>query len=125
MNAHAQALAAYGAPTNAQKTPRAIEYDLFAKVTARLRAAIAGGKMAFPALAAALTDNRRLWTELALDLASDGNALPTPLRAQLLGLAQFSLSHTEAVLRGEDEAEVLVDINLAIMRGLKGQEGLS
>lgn len=125
MNAHAQALAAYGAPTNAHKTPRGIEYDLFAQITARLRAAISGGKTAFPALAAALTDNRRLWTELALDLASDDNALPIALRAQLLGLAQFSLSHTDAVLRGEDQAEagVLVDVNLAIMRGLQGQEG--
>jgi flagellar protein FlaF len=123
MNAHALALAAYGKPTNAHKTPRAIEYDLFAQITSRLRTAIAGGKLAFPALAAALTENRRLWTELALDLASDDNALPTALRAQLLGLAQFSLSHTESVLRGKDDAEVLVEINLAIMRGLKGQGG--
>ena len=71
MNAHAQALAAYGTPNIAQKPPRAVEYDALAQVTARLRAAIAGGPTAFPALADALDANRRLWTEFTFDLASD------------------------------------------------------
>lgn len=125
MNAHAQALAAYGTPNSSHKPPRAIEYDLFAQITAGLRTAIGGGANAFPALAEALTANRRLWTELALDLASDGNGLPANLRGQLLGLAQFTLTHTEAVLRGDDDAEALVDLNIAVMRGLKGQGGVS
>jgi len=125
MNAHAQALAAYGTPNIAQKPPRAVEYDLLARITARIRAAISAGPTAFPALAEALTENRRLWTEFALDLASDDNLLPADLRAQLLGLAQFTLSQTEAVLKGTDGAEALVEINVAIMRGLNGESGLT
>ena len=121
MNAHTQAVAAYGIPSHAHKPPRAIEYDIFAKTTARLRAANAAGAASFPALAEALTANRRLWTELAIDLASDDNLLPDALRVQLLGLAQFTLRHSEAVLRGEQSADVLVDLNIAIMRGLKGE----
>lgn len=125
MSAHAQALAAYGTATNTYKTPRAVEYDVFAGITARMRRAAADGATAFPALAAALTDNRRLWTELALDLASDGNRLPDTLRAQLLGLAQFTIRHTEAILRGSNSANDLIEINLAVMRGLKGQGEIS
>ena len=121
MNAHAQALAAYGTATSTNKTPRAVEYDVFARITARMRRAAADGATAFPALAAALTDNRRLWTELALDLASDGNQLPETLRAQLLGLAQFTMRHTDGILSGSVSADDLVEINLAVMRGLKGQ----
>ena len=126
MNAHTQAVAAYGIPSHAHKPPRAIEYDIFAKITASMRSAIAGGAASsFPALAEALTANRRLWTELATDLASDDNLLPDELRAQLLGLAQFTLRHSDAVLRGEQSADVLVEMNVAVMRGLKGEGGAS
>lgn len=121
MNAHAKALAAYGTPTNAHKTPRSIEYDVFAQITARLRDARAGGSKSFPQLVSALHQNRKLWSELAFDLASPGNQLPDGLRAQLLGLAQFTLNHTDAVVKGMADAEVLIDLNIAIMRGLKGQ----
>ncbi|MBN2760991.1 MAG: flagellar biosynthesis regulator FlaF [Rhodobacteraceae bacterium] len=121
MNAQAQALAAYRTPTNAQKTPRSIEYDLFAQTTARMRAALAGGRTKFPDLVSAMNDNRRLWSELAYDLALPGNKLPEQLRAQLLGLAQFTLNQTDAVLKNTANADVLIDLNIAIMRGLKGQ----
>lgn len=123
MNAHAKAHAAYMTPNMAYKTPRSAEYDVISRITARLRSAINAQPFVFADLAAAMQENRVLWMELATDLASSGNALPTQLRAQLLGLAQFSLRHTEAVLAGRDSAEVLVDINLAILRGLSGKAG--
>jgi flagellar protein FlaF len=121
MNAHAQAIAAYGTPTNAHKTPRSIEYDVFAQITAKLRDGEAGGSRAFPQLAAALHENRRLWSELAYDLAAPGNQLPHALKAQLLGLAQFTLNHTDAILLNKADVSVLIELNIAIMRGLKGQ----
>lgn len=121
MNAHAQALAAYGTANTAQKPPRAIEYDILAQITARIRAAIAGGPMAFPALAEALEANRRLWTEFAFDLASDDNMLPIDMRASLLGLAQFTVTQTDAILMGKGTADALIDVNVAIMRGLNGE----
>lgn len=123
MNAHAQAIAAYGTPTNAQKTPRAIEYDLFAQITARMRAAVSGGATHFPQLVAALDDNRRLWNELAFDVSSPDNQLPEQLRAQLLGLVQFTLNQTDAIVKQNSDPEILIDLNVAIMRGLKGHGG--
>lgn len=124
MNAQAKAVAAYSAPSNAHKTPRSIEYDVFAQITSRLRQANAGGKTKFPELVSALDDNRKLWCELAFDLASPQNALPAPLRAQLLGLAQFTLNHTDMVLKTDADVSVLIDLNVSIMRGLAGQGGM-
>ena len=120
MNAHALAHAAYGQANTAQKHPRSAEYDVISRITARLRRAVEDNPANFAQLVDAMTENRRLWTELAVDLASPGNALPAPLRVQLLQLAQFTLRHSEEVLAGRADAAVLIDINLAILRGLAG-----
>ncbi|WP_372603868.1 flagellar biosynthesis regulator FlaF [Actibacterium sp.] len=122
MTAHLMAQAAYGAAKQAAlKTPRNVEYDIFAQVTARLRAAEAAGKPAFPALVAALHDNRQLWTTLAADVAESDNRLPEALRAKLFYLARFTQDHSRKVLAGQDSAGVLVEINMAVMRGLATQ----
>jgi flagellar biosynthesis activator protein FlaF len=121
MNAQAKAQEAYSASGNAHKTLRSIEYDVFAQITSRLRQANTDGKSKFPELVSALDDNRKLWCELAFDLASPKNALPAPLRAQLLSLAQFTLNHTDMVLKDEADISILIDLNLSIMRGLAGQ----
>jgi len=123
MNASLQAQAVYGAPVAAIRTPRDIEYEVFARITRRLRTASADGSGGFAALVAALHDNRKLWDVLASDLAGDENGLPSPLRAGLLSLALFTERHTADVLRGNGTAEVLIEINTAVMRGLRGDPG--
>lgn len=125
MNAHSMAVAAYGNPNTAQKTARSAEYEVIARITSRLRRAIDGGATSFPALADAMTENRRLWTEFSSDLARSDNQLPDSLKVQLLNLAQFTLTHTNAVLEGRADASVLVEINTAIMRGLSGKAEIS
>ncbi|MGL4415016.1 flagellar biosynthesis regulator FlaF [Roseinatronobacter monicus] len=121
MNAHTLANAAYGQPNTAQKTPRSAEYDVIARITSRLRTAVESSPQNFAHVAQAMYENRRLWTELASDLSGSGNGLPDTLRLQLLQLAAFTLRHTDEVLAGRAEAAVLVDVNLAIMRGLSGK----
>ncbi len=122
MNAVLHARIAYGAPNAAQRTPRNTEYDAFARATRALTDANAPD--ATPASRAeALTRNRRLWTVLATDLAGDGNGLPADLRATLLGLAQFVLNHSEQVMAGSETLQPLIDVNMAIMRGLRGEGG--
>ena len=74
----------------------------------------------FPVLAAAVADNQRLWGALAEDLMSDANRLPAPLRAQLISLAEFVRRHSLAVLGGRAKLSALIDINTAIMKGLRG-----
>jgi flagellar biosynthesis activator protein FlaF len=113
------AQAAYGAASIPVRTDRGNELGAFETITARLaRAAEPGAAMGLRA--AALHDNRRLWTALATDLAGAGNGLPGPLRAQLFYLAEFSLLQSRAALRDPAALAALIDINRAVMRGLSG-----
>ena len=43
-----------------------------------------------------------------------------PLRAQLISLAEFVRRHSLAVLGGRARIGALIDINTAIMKGLRG-----
>lgn len=100
----------------ALRSPRDIEYAAFARITARLTSAQDGE---FAKLAEALHENRKLWDVLAADVASDDNELTPQLRAQLFYLAEFSRQHGSKVLQGQATASALIDINTAIMRGLR------
>lgn len=121
MNAYQLAHAGYGS-SHEVKTERGVEYDAFARITAALRSAAANGKESFAPFAKALSDNRRLWTIIATDVAGKDNALPKELRAQIFYLAEFTLTHTSRVLQREASADVLIEINTMIMRGLRSQE---
>lgn len=119
---------AYGDAREATLTPRQAEYRLFARVTHRMSGA-AGAlerneRGAYARLLEALHDNFRLWLGLALDLSGDGNALPDKLRADLISLAGFVEARTCALVTDGAEAaataQVLIDINLSVMKGLRG-----
>lgn len=119
MTLHSLAQSAYAAAAAPLRTPRASEYAAFQTITARLaRAAERGAPMALRA--AALHDNRRLWTTLATDLATPGNALPEALRAQLFYLAEFSLTQSRSALHDPTALAALIEVNRAVMRGLDG-----
>jgi len=126
MSVAAHAKTTYANHAQTLKTPRDIEYDLLARITGRIQAQLphARGRASAP-LIAALHDNRRLWTAFAADLVSAGNAFPDDLRARLFFLAEFTAQHTEKVLSGSGTADVLAEINTAVMRGLRGQRAVS
>jgi flagellar protein FlaF len=127
MNIVAHAPSPY-AEARGLKTPRDLEYDLFARLTGRLKTAAgkAEGRLTSD-LAAALQDNRRLWTTLAVDLAHPGNGFPAELRARLFYLAEFTMKTSDRIVAGDvalddpDGLQTLVDINTAVMRGLRGE----
>lgn len=116
--------AAYGDARDAVLTPRQAEYRVFARATHRLSdssARYAGGdKLAFFRLAEAVHDNLRLWLTLATDLATEGNGLPEALRANLISLAGFVEGHSHKVLNKQADVSALVEINAAVMKGLRG-----
>lgn len=122
MNALQMAKTAYSGRQAPLRTSRGIEYDLFARNTHRLRQAHAEGSTGFPRLAQALHENRQMWTLLACDVAGSDNGLPAPLRAQIFYLAEFTEQHSVKVLSGKATAEALIEINTAIMRGLRKEE---
>ena len=124
MTAHfTAARSVYARPEAPQKTPRSLEYDLLARITKRLAQAAAARRENFPALMAALDENLRLWSTLASDVADSGNTLPSKLRAQLFYLYEFTNLHSKAVRADKGSVDVLVDINTAVMRGLRGEGG--
>tara|TARA_R110000850_G_scaffold667_2_gene3972 strand:+ start:64 stop:417 length:354 start_codon:yes stop_codon:yes gene_type:complete len=116
---NATTLAQRGYAPNAAplKSARKAEYDVIARITSRLRSAIEAKD--FPKLIHAMHENRTLWRKLAIDVASPENLLPDDLRARLIYLAEFTEHHSRRVLRREVSATPLVEINTAILRGLK------
>jgi flagellar protein FlaF len=82
---------------------------------------VQSGEGGFAALVRALHDNRSLWTTLAADVAVETNELSKPLRAQIFYLAQFTTEHSRRVIAGDATVDILIDINTAVMRGLRGE----
>ncbi len=122
MNAFNMAKTAYSNSSTPIRTPRSTEYDAFAQITHRLKSASQSGN--FPALATALHENNKLWTLLAADVSDKDNALPESLRGRIFYLYEFTTQHSRKVLRKEAAVDVLVDINTAIMRGLRSKAGV-
>jgi flagellar protein FlaF len=120
MDVAAKAANGYRAVRLHTDSPRSIEAQLFAEITAGLVRAQRAGKPGFQALVAALHNNRTLWEALLADLALDSNALPTPLKAQLIQLGHFVRQFTARVLKGEDDVQALIDVNNAVLEGLRG-----
>ena len=121
MNAIDLARSAYATSTPI-RSAQATEYDTFAKITQRLRT-VSTAPTETAALIKALSDNRRLWTLLAMDVADGNNGLPVQLRAQIFFLAEFTEHHSRLVMRGDADIEPLIDINSAVMKGLRAQVG--
>lgn len=119
MNAIRDSHAAYASATHAVKTPRGTEYDAFARATQRMKTAQDHGANGFADLADAVLTNRKLWTLLAVDISDRDNALPRDLRARIMYLADFTREHSRLVLQRKASADALIDINRAMMAGLR------
>ncbi|SPF81207.1 hypothetical protein PRI8871_03029 [Pseudoprimorskyibacter insulae] len=59
---------------------------------------------------------------MAADAASQENMLPAALKAQVIYLAEFTQAHSAKVLRGQADIAPLLDVNIAVLKGLKMQE---
>lgn len=121
MTPYSIASRAYGQSNAPLRTPRATEYEVLAKCTMKLRNTAPKRDSDYPAFIQALSDNLRLWTMLAADVASPGNSLPSSLRAQLFYLYEFTELQTKTIRDNQGSVDVLIDINTAIMKGLRGQ----
>lgn len=113
-------LQAYQTAAARTENPREAEYRLFGQVTRALLEAAQRPADDIRGRMDALDWNRRLWSTLATDCAAADNAMPAPLRAQIISISLFVSRHTSAVVRGEDEIDTLIDINRIIMQGLAG-----
>ena len=79
----------------------------------------AGSGGDFAARMLALYENEKFWRQIAVDLAGDGNRLPDGLRASMISIAGFVISHSAKIRAGQASVQPLLDINLSIIRGLR------
>ncbi|MBE1285496.1 MAG: flagellar biosynthesis regulator FlaF [Rhodobacteraceae bacterium] len=119
MNASFNARRGYAAASRPTKTPKNIEYDVIAQITHRIREASNEGTTGFVSLVEALHDNRKLWDIFAVEMVDKNNPLPPDLKARLSYLADFTRIHTGKVLANEEPVDPLIEVNTAIMRGLR------
>lgn len=124
MNAHTTAERGYLQNVSSTRSERRTEYEVIARITHRLRDAAQRAKRDYPAYVNALDENRRLWQAFAIDVADKDNQLPPDLKARIFYLCEFTEVHTKKILREKASIVPLLEINLAILRGLK-TEGIS
>lgn len=119
MNALVNAKHAYASAKSPTSTPKDLEFEAIARITRRMITASRQGRTGFSALAEAVHDNRKLWQIFQTDIADTGNGLPEDLKEQILYLAAFTNQYTSKVLSRKAGVAPLVEINTAIMRGLR------
>ena len=114
-----QAQAGYRTTTRETGTDKDIELRVFTSVTAKLSSTDPKEIGGFVKLAEAMHENVQLWTTVMADVASDDNQLPLELRAQIFNLGEFIRKHTLKVLDGSETVDAIIDINKAIIAGLR------
>ncbi|WP_170479295.1 flagellar biosynthesis regulator FlaF [Ruegeria arenilitoris] len=114
---------AYSQTAAPTRTPRDTEFEAISQITRRLKAAAARKATDFGEFVRALHENRRLWNLLANGVADKDNALPNELRAKIFYLAEFTDQHSSKVLNGNAVVEPLLEINMAVLRGLRQMGG--
>ena len=119
MNALSQAQRAYSAVSAPTRTARSTEYEAVARITHQMQSADAKGSAGFAALVEALHANKKLWRIFAIDVADAANPLPKDLKARIFYLAEFTQQHTSKVLARRESVAPLLEINTAILRGLR------
>jgi flagellar protein FlaF len=112
-------LSHHGYNSSALRSARDIEYDAFSRVTRMLRQS--DRRCTTSQTVQAVHLNNQLWTLLATDLSDPGNALTDDMRAGLISLAGFCIRHGHAALNGDASTDALIDINLNMMKGLRGE----
>ena len=112
---------AYAQAATPIRTDRGTEFELFVRITRALRNA-STERVDFKQLSQAILENRRLWNTLAADLAESDNPYPDELKGMILNLANFTEPHSSKVLAGKATTDTLVEINTAMMRGLREGE---
>lgn len=101
------------------RTERDSEYDAFSYVTRLLRDA--KSSRLGPATVQAIHKNSELWSILATDLAQPDNTLPDETKAGLISLAGFAIRQGFSVLNNVGTIDSLIEVNVAIMKGLRGE----
>lgn len=119
MTATTLALRGYSENAVSTRNGRRAEYDVIARITHQLRNTAVNSKSDFPSYASALHLNQQLWTRLVVDIVDKNNPLPEDLKARIIDLSDFTRTYTRKILREKAPIMPLLEINMAVLRGLK------
>jgi len=120
MDQKQNALRGYGQVKRQTASDKHIELQLFSSVTGRLRAQAQKNLNRLDGeMAEAILANAKLWNVLFCDLVGPENKLAADLKNNLISLAEFTQSHTQRVLRGQAGIDILIEINSAVIEGLR------
>jgi len=117
LNAHIHAHQSYASPSSI-KSAKDTEIEIILEATRRLKSAHQSRGSDYATFAEAVRSNRKLWTILSTDVAHSENALPADLRARIFYLGEFVQQYSRTVLKDDASVGPLMDVNLAILRGL-------
>lgn len=118
---HAQSV--YGSTGRDIGSDRDIEVRVFQTAIARLKEFSGPDFKLTSDSAVVLSENLKLWDALTVDMVHPDNQLDDKLSAQLIELGRFVRFQTHSLYAGMGSVDVLIDINMAILRGLLGQPG--
>ena len=117
MNAQTAAYGSY-ATLSSTKSTKDMEIEIILKTTRELKSSEQMREADYAQFAMALSKNRRLWTLFLTDVAMPGNGLPAELKARIFHLGEFVQNYSGRVLRENLSIAPLLDVNLALLRGL-------
>jgi flagellar protein FlaF len=107
-------------PSSSLKSPRDSESEIILSVTRKLKRCAACKKEDFASFASSVHSNRKLWTLLSIDVSHKDNALQSEVKSNILYLGEFVQQYSRKVLKEDLSVRPLIDINLALLRGLGG-----
>ena len=119
MTAFSAAESGYRQHMRSTQSERRTEYEVVARITHRLREAARNKKKDFPGFVAALEENRKLWQAFAVDVLDKKTPLPAELKARIFYLSEFTDTQTRKILRKKASVLPLLEVNMAVLRGLK------
>ncbi len=114
-------LSAYQAARARAETPRSAELRLLGEITGQMMDAEERG-LKGALLMPPLHRNREVWNAFHNDCNDPNNGLPRELRAQIVSIALWVDRFTSDVIAGRERIRELIDVNRAIMEGLRATQ---
>lgn len=112
---------AYRETTTRTASGRELECAVFEQITNELQIVRDNGGEDPVAWAEAIHRNTQLWSIIAADVMSPGNALPEETRAGLFTLSEFIRRTSMKVFAGSEGLDDIIEVNRTVMAGLYGQ----
>jgi len=114
---------AYAKVAKETAPPRELEATLLLKAAAKLQAVHDAWPQKSPEFNDALLYNRKLWTVFLDSVNRDDNALPKPVRNNLVQLGMFVMNETFAAMTKPtlNQLKAMIKVNRGIAAGLRGR----